>query len=111
MRQTPKRSGSLRPVNRRNGMTWVLRYRKTNEDGHRVENTMTVGLVKDFPTESDASKEVDRLGLRSQINKDVPTGRLTLKQLAEHYLEADFGVDAVREKSDTTRAVVKHYVR
>jgi hypothetical protein len=40
--------GSLKKVRRKEGETWVLRYRVTASDGRRVENTMAVGLVRDF---------------------------------------------------------------
>lgn len=103
--------GALRQVQRRNGLTWVLRYRATKADGRRVESIVTVGLVKDFPTGTEARREVDRLGLLCRINEKVLTGRLKLQELAEHYLVEDFGTDAIREKSDTTKAAVEHYVR
>jgi hypothetical protein len=43
--------GCLKKVRRKEGDTWVLRYRVTGSDGRRVENTLTVGLVHDFPKE------------------------------------------------------------
>ncbi len=45
--------GSLRQVQRKDGLTWLFRYR-IDKDGRRVENTTRVGLVKDFPSESAA---------------------------------------------------------
>lgn len=104
--------GSLRKVSRRNGLTWGLRYRAPKPDGRRVDTLMTIGLVKDFPTKDAARREVDRLGLLCSINsKEVEHQRLKLKTLAEHYLDADLGLDAIRPKSDTTIAAVQHYVR
>ncbi len=41
-------------MKRKEGATWVLRYRVTASDGRRVENIMHVGLVRDFPKEKDA---------------------------------------------------------
>src|ERR1039458_4074257 len=91
--------GSLKQVKRKNGLTWILRYRITKADGSRAENSETVGLVNDFPKESDALREVDRLGILVRINADVQTGRIRFAALAEQYLRNDFGLDAVDRKS------------
>lgn len=104
--------GSLKKVSRREGATWVLRFRVRNAEGRRVENTLPVGLVRDFPKEQDAWREVDRLGLLVRINSDAPCpGRTRFDVLAEHYLKADFGEDAVRPKSVNTIPIIEHYVR
>jgi integrase len=104
--------GSLKKVSRKEGATWVLRFRITNAEGERVENTLPVGLVCDFPKEQDAWREVDRLGLLVRINSDAPCpARTRFDALAEHYLKADFGEDAVRPKSVNTIPIVEHYVR
>jgi integrase len=103
--------GSLKAVKRKEGATWVLRYRVTASDGRRVENIMQVGLVRDFPKEKDAWHEVDKLGLSVRINEDPCVGRIRFNSLAEHYLKADFGADAVRPKSVNTIPIVEHYVR
>ncbi len=104
--------GSLKQVSRREGATWVLRYRVGNGEGRRVENTAPVGLVRDFPKAQDVWREIDRLGLLTRINSDTPCpGRTRFDSLAEHYLKADFGEDAVRPKSVNTIPIVEHYVR
>jgi len=103
--------GCLRRVRRKGGETWLLRYRTKKPNGERVENTEIVGLVSNFAAESDAWREVDRLGLLVRINAEEPTGRIKFAALAEHYLKADFGEDAAREKSETTIPIVQHYVR
>src|SRR5437870_907018 len=92
--------GSLKKVKRREGEIWVLRYRVTNSDGRRVENVMPIGLVQQFPKDKDAWREADRLGLSVRIN-DAPA-RVSFHFLAEHYLKADFGADALRPKSVNT---------
>lgn len=100
--------GCLKKVCRKEGEAWVLRFRITNAEGRRVEHTLPVGLVADFPKESDAWREVDKQGLCARIN-DAPAhaGRTSFRLLAEHYLKADFGADAVRPKSvNTTEHVV-----
>jgi len=98
-------------VKRNEGATWVRRYRVTASDGRRVENIMQVGLVRDFPKEKDAWREVDKLGLPVRINEAPCPGRTRFSFLAEHYLKADFGADAVRPKSANTIPIVEHYVR
>ena len=104
--------GSLKKVSRREGATWVLRFRVSNGEGRRVENTLPVGLVCDFPKAQDAWREVDRLGLATRVNSDAPCpGRTRFDVLAEHYLKADFGEDAVRPKSENTVGITEHLVR
>ena len=73
--------GALRKLHHKAGETWVLRYRVTNVDGKRVENNVNVGLVRDFPKENDAWREVDRLGLLVRINEppdDIAFGLMLL---------------------------------
>jgi len=104
--------GSLKAVRRKEGQIWVLRYRVTSAEGKRVEHTATVGLVRKFPKDRDAWREVDRLGLGVRINDDAPAlGRVNFHSLAEHYLKADFGADAVRPKSENTISHVETIVR
>jgi integrase len=104
--------GSLKKVPRKEGDTWVLRYRVASADGRRVENTLPVGLVRDFPSEKAAWREVDRLGLLNRVNSDAPAaGRIRFGALGEHYLKADFGPDAARPKSENTALTVQHIVR
>ena len=117
-RQSPLRKapmayqrGSLKQMPRKEGLTWQLRYRVMNAEGRRVEHTLPVGLVRDFPSEKAAWREVDRLGLAVRINEVPDSGRIRFDQLAEHYLKADFGPDAVRPKSEGTVLNINHIVR
>jgi integrase len=103
--------GSLRIVSRKGGDVWMLRYRLNTADGKRKENTLPVGLLRDFPTEKAAWREVDRLGLLIRINSEESATRTRFNTLAEYYLKADFGDDAVRPKSVNTIPIVEHYVR
>lgn len=89
----------------------MLRYRVTKPDGKRVEHGVPVGLVRDFPKEKDAWREVDKLGLLVRINDAPDDGRIKFDALAEHYLKTDFGADAVRPKSQNTRLITEHIVR
>ena len=103
--------GSLKQVPRKEGDTWVLRYRVTNTEGRRVENTTTIGLVRDFPSEKAAWREVDKLALGLRINETPAAGRIHFDALAEHYLRADVGADALRPKSENTVLNLNHLVR
>src|SRR5271154_3050651 len=104
--------GSLKRLINKNGADrWVLRYRTTNAEGRRVENTLNVGLVRDFPRERDAWREADRLSLLTRINETNPSPRMTFAELAEHYLTLDFGEDAIRPKTEKTVRNVTHLVR
>jgi integrase len=103
--------GCLKAVKRKEGEAWVLRYRVVGADGRRVENTLPIGLVRDFPKEKDAWREVDKLGLLVRINGAPGPGRVRFDFLAEQYLKNDFGADAVRPKSANTIPIVEHYVR
>jgi integrase len=103
--------GSLKKVPRKEGDTWMLRYRLTNAEGRRVENTLPIGLVRDLPNERAAWREVDRTGLLIRINENPGPGRVRFDFLAEHYLAADFGEDAMRPKSEGTTAITQHIVR
>src|ERR1700733_3444433 len=103
--------GSLRLVSRKGGDVWMLRYRLDTADGSRKENPLPVGLLRDLPTEKAAWREVDRLGLLVRINSEESGTRIRFDTLAEYYLKADFGDDAVRPKSVNTTPIVEHYVR
>ncbi len=89
----------------------MLRFRVTNTEGRRVEHNTPIGLVRDFPKDDDAWREVDRLGLGVRINDTSTPIRVSFRFLAEHYLKADFGTDSVRPKSLNTIPIVEHYVR
>ena len=56
-------------------------------------------------------REVDRLGILVRINDAPSTSRLRFNSLAEHYLKADFGVDAVRPKSENTTSITESTFR
>src|SRR5208282_3507326 len=86
--------GSLRTVQRREGLVWYFRYR-TDKNGERVENTKRIGLVSELRTESAAWKKVDEMGLRAEVNKDVKTESMTFGVMALLYLDAERHDDAV----------------
>ena len=101
--------GSLVKVHRKGGDIWVLRYRESRDD-KRVQNDLQVGLVREFPKEKDAWREVDRLGLLLRINAQDLDSRIRFRALAEHYLTHDVGPDALRPKSERTALNTKQIV-
>ncbi|HTF71472.1 MAG TPA: hypothetical protein VK638_53270 [Edaphobacter sp.] len=52
--------------------------------------------MRDFPTKSDAWREVDKLGLLVRINDASLQARIRFNALAEHYLKADFVFSSFR---------------
>ena len=95
--------GSLRKEERTSGVTWVLRF-YANKEGRRVEHTVAVGLANEFPSESAAWEEVNRLRLHEQINRPEFRGPITFGNLAQHYIDNELGdqADAVDPKSHST---------
>ncbi len=100
--------GTLRRELRANGPTWVLRYKTTRrEDDRRVERTVAVGLVSDYPSESAALQRVSALRLREAINtnEDFKVRPVRFADIAAHYMAHELDndqADAIIPKSHTT---------
>lgn len=76
--------GWLKKERRIPGDTWILYFRTIRKsDGKRVENKVSIGLVKDFPDKSSAWAEVERLHL--QINPVDSRRGVTFADLVLHY--------------------------
>jgi hypothetical protein len=76
--------GALRKVHLKAGDRWMLRYRMTRADGKRLECREFVGLVRDFPTEKAARREIERSGLLARINAREADIRIRFHALALH---------------------------
>ena len=106
--------GWLRAEPRKSGPTWVLRFYTTRaSDGKRVEHTLAVGLVRDFPSESSAWAEVQDQHLHGQINKPDFKARVTFGDLLVHYEEHELGdqTEAAIPKSQTTIEAYRRYIK
>jgi integrase len=106
--------GCLRQENRKDGKVWKLRhYAVRPEDGSKVERTLFIGYVREFPTESDAWREVDRQRLTEKINNPtLRAGKLTFRQIAEHYIANDLSnPDVIKPKAETTIECYEHVIR
>jgi integrase len=102
--------GSLKKVQRKEGLTWVLRHRIKGKE----QTPLVVGLVSDLPTEDQANVEVDRLGLRAEINvrNGTSQGRLKFTELAEFYLMVVTDPTVTASPMDeNTMPILKHNVR
>jgi len=104
--------GSLRQEQRKAGPTWVLRF-YVQKGTRRVERTLVVGLVTDFPSEFAARQEVARQHLLESINQPEFQGPFTFGRLAQHYDENELGdqSDTVDPKSHSTIAGYKRNLR
>ena len=103
--------GSLRIVSRKGGDVWMLRYRLNTADGSRKENTLPVGLLRDFRLRRLPGARWIGLGCSFASTVKNLLRASASNTLAEYYLKADFGDDAVRPKSVNTIPIVEHYVR
>jgi hypothetical protein len=96
-----KRQGGWLKIERRSqGETWVVFFRTTRKfDGKRVENKISIGLVRDFPDKQRHGAEVERLQL--QTNPVDPRRGLTFADLAHHYAE--------HELADSTESIYERH--
>jgi hypothetical protein len=96
----------LSKVRRKEGETWVLRYRVPTADGRRVEHKTPIGLVRKFPKDEDAWREVDRLRILIRINDPPSSSRIRFDSLAEQ-LEFRF---KTAKGSDFTTSVTRSVI-
>ena len=101
-------NGSLKQIQRKDGLTWLYRFHVERPDGTRVENTRFVGRVADFPNMGRAWKQVDKLGLRLAINTNSDSDDPTFVELVTEYFNEEYGPDASEMKANTTTESVKH---
>jgi integrase len=89
MRRARYQRGSLRQIRRKDGSkVWEYRWRETQTDGTRKRRSMIVGSIGDYPSESQAQAEVDRL--RLNINPFTPAQTIKdidVDALVNHYRE------------------------
>jgi integrase len=102
--------GCLTKMKRKKGLTWTLRYRINGKE----QTPLVVGLVRDLTTEDEANVEVDRLGLRAQINvrNTALQGQLRFGELAEFYLMVVTDpIVTASPMDENTMPILKHNVR
>ena len=94
--------GWLKKETRAQGESWVFFFRTRRSDGKRVENQIPIGLVQNFPDESSAWAEVERLHV--SINQADSRRGLTFVDLAQHYAEHELveSAESIRPKAHTT---------
>jgi hypothetical protein len=104
--------GWLKKETRSLGETWILFFRTTRKFDHkRVENKISIGLLKDFPDKSSAWAEVERLHLR--INQVDSRRGMTFADLAQHYAEHELAdqTESVHPKAHTTVRAYERVLR
>ncbi len=107
--------GSLRLEPRKDGRTWLLRFRTTRADGKRVEHKVRVGLLRDLPKKADVWRAVEkqRLNVIINNNSDVAGRALTFGSLAAHYVAnelADEQAEVTIDKANSTIVTYKRYI-
>ena len=106
--------GWLKKERRAKGETWVLFFRATRKcDGKRVENKISIGLVQDFPDESSARAEVERLHLHLHLNNINSRRGITFGDLSQHYAEHELVdcTESIHAKAHTTVLSYERIIR
>src|SRR6266496_2037898 len=89
-KRSAMRKGSLLQSGRRNGQNvWEYRWRDRS-NGTAIYRRIVIGTVDQYPNVFEARSAVR--GILLEINPDdprLPTGSLTLSQLAEHYRQRE----------------------
>ena len=98
-----QRGWLTRHPGKRDGTTWVFHFYKVRPvSGKRVENTATIGSVKQFPKEKDVWVEVERRHLNPDTVQNS-SGRVTFRELVENYRKRSFNKLAI-----TTQPITAH---
>lgn len=85
---------------------WEFLWREPGPNGKLRPRTLTVGTVKEYPTEKDALNHIQTL--RTNINQNVlPSALMTFAALADHYCETELLAD---NKTQKTRKTYKVYL-
>jgi integrase len=98
-----QRGWLTRHPGKRDGTTWVFHfYRVKAESGRRVENTATIGSLRQFPKERDVWVEVERRHLNPDTVQNS-SGRVTFRELVENYRKRSFNKLGI-----TTQPITAH---
>lgn len=101
--RTPRyQEGSIDRVHRAKGPdVWVYRWREFDDDANRVQRKQIIGNLSQFPTISDAKRQVENL--REMINaQQCRPGKTTVGDAWGHFQLHELGEDAQVERSPTT---------
>ena len=96
--------GSIARVRRASGPdAWVYRWREVDDDGKRVQRKRVIGTVDQFPTKSDAKREVDNL--RCEVNaQELRAGKMTVGDAWGHFQTHELSdPDVGRSESTVSR--------
>lgn len=107
--------GTVSKKQRAKGMTWIYRYQtRRASDGKTVENTKTIGLVKDIgDSEMDAWLAVGGLGLDKNIGQESEDllFRDLVKHFRQHELKKEKGIGVKAEETvDTAELLLDNWI-
>jgi hypothetical protein len=98
--------GMLCKEKRAIGTVWVFRWSE-EVNGQRRQHKDVIGTTKEFPTESAANKEADRLRWRLNENKQyLSLKEMTFGELINHYLDHE-----LPRLSKSARKANKSYIK
>jgi integrase len=98
--------GMLCKEKRAMGTVWVFRWSE-EVNGQRRQHKDVIGTTKEFPTESAANKEADRLRWRLNENKQyLSLKEMTFGELINHYLDHE-----LPRLSKSARKANKSYIK
>jgi hypothetical protein len=100
--RTPRyQEGSLALVARAKGPdVWVYRWRELDDNGKRVQRKLVIGNVDQFPTKSDAKREVENLRREVNAQHERP-GMMTVGDAWGHF-QANELYDPHKDRSATS---------
>jgi integrase len=89
MRRATYQRRCLRGLTRKNGtVVWEYRWRELDTDGTVTRRSVVIGDIKQYPTESQAQRAVDRLRLTINQSGGSPGLRqISFETLVNHYRE------------------------
>ncbi len=91
---------------KKKGAVWVYHCYVTKPDtGKRGEQTYVIGSLADFATESEVWEEIGRRHLQPHDENEIPSGRLTFRDLAASYQH-----NSMQDLAETTQHTVQHVI-
>jgi len=104
--------GSLTIERRANVDVWIYRWRETNTLGKSVHRKITVGTLRDYPTQSDAQRQI--VAVRVQVNDptQVQAICMTVAELTAHFIRFELDSDLDNShRTFATKGCYRSYLR
>jgi integrase len=101
-----QRGWITRQQRKKQGAVWVYHWYCTKPDtGKRAEQTCVIGSLADFATEADVWQEIGQRHLQPQNETEIPSGRLTFRDLAASYQR-----NSMQDLAESTQQTVQHVI-